>query len=116
MLLAESLLGTNAASAPVYIEDVFSTWLYTGNGGTQTITNGIDMAGKGGLVWIKNRTAAFGNRIYSTGLTASGYRLYTNTTAAQGNSGNPLTFSSNGWNIVSANNDSNDSVYNYASV
>jgi hypothetical protein len=115
MLLAESLLGTNAASAPVYIEDVFSTWLYTGNGGTQTITNGIDMAGKGGLVWIKNRTAAFGNRIYSTGLTASGYRLYTNTTAAQGNSGNPLTFSSNGWNIVSANNDSNDSVYNYAS-
>jgi len=98
-----------------YIEDVFSTWLYTGNGSTQTMTNGIDLAGKGGLVWIKNRTAAFGNRIYSTGLTASGYYLYTNTTAAQANSGNPLTFSSNGWNIVSANNDSNDSAYNYAS-
>ena len=35
-----------------YIEDVFSTWLYTGNGSTQTITNGIDLATKGGLVWF----------------------------------------------------------------
>jgi len=33
-----------------YIEDVFSTWIYAGNGATQTITNGIDLSGKGGLV------------------------------------------------------------------
>jgi hypothetical protein len=39
-----------------YIESCFSTWLYTGTGATQTITNGIDLAGKGGLVWTKNRT------------------------------------------------------------
>lgn len=38
-----------------YIEDVFSTYLYTGDGGTQAITNGIDLAGKGGLVWCKSR-------------------------------------------------------------
>jgi hypothetical protein len=38
-----------------YIEDVFSTYLYTGNGSTQTITNGIDLAGEGGLVWTKAR-------------------------------------------------------------
>ena len=37
------------------IEDVFSTYLYTGNGSTQTITNGIDLAGEGGLVWVKWR-------------------------------------------------------------
>jgi hypothetical protein len=47
-----------AASAGTYVEDVFSTWLYTGNGSTQTITNGIDLAGKGGLVWIKSRNIA----------------------------------------------------------
>jgi hypothetical protein len=41
-----------------YIEDVFSTWLYTGNGSTQTITNGIDLAGKGGLTVFKNRSSA----------------------------------------------------------
>jgi hypothetical protein len=45
-------LGTTVAN---YIEDVFSTWLYVGNGGTQTITNGIDLAGKGGLVVVMNR-------------------------------------------------------------
>jgi len=39
-----------------YIEDVFSTYLYTGNGSTQTITNGINLSGKGGLVWQKGRS------------------------------------------------------------
>lgn len=39
-----------------YIEDVFSTFLYTGNASTQTITNGIDLSTKGGMVWIKNRS------------------------------------------------------------
>jgi hypothetical protein len=43
-----------------YVDDVFSTFLYTGDavGGsdTQTINNGIDLAGEGGLVWIKNRS------------------------------------------------------------
>ena len=41
--------------------DVFSTTLYTGNGSTQTITNGIDLAGEGGLVWQKARSAASSN-------------------------------------------------------
>lgn len=39
----------------VYIESVFSTYLYTGTGANQTITNGIDLSGKGGLVWAKRR-------------------------------------------------------------
>jgi len=34
---------------------VFSTYLYTGNWSTQTINNGIDLAGEGGIVWIKWR-------------------------------------------------------------
>jgi hypothetical protein len=44
-----------AAREKIYVEDVFSTYLYTGNGSTQTITNDIDLAGEGGLVWIKGR-------------------------------------------------------------
>jgi hypothetical protein len=39
-----------------YIEDLFSTYLYTGTGATQTITNGIDLDGEGGLVWMKSRS------------------------------------------------------------
>ena len=48
----------NSADATLYVDDVFSTYLYTGNGSTQTINNGIDLAGKGGAVWIKSRDVA----------------------------------------------------------
>lgn len=51
--------GGGAAAVPNYIEDVMSTFLYTGNGSTQTITNGIDLAGEGGLVWLKDRNSGF---------------------------------------------------------
>ena len=60
-------LGYASSSAAVnYIEDVFSTYLYTGNGSTQTITNGIDLSGKGGMVWVKNRTSAYQAKIVDT--------------------------------------------------
>jgi hypothetical protein len=48
----------NAGGDPVYVDDVFSTYLYTGDGSTgstTSITNGIDLSGEGGLVWIKKR-------------------------------------------------------------
>ena len=44
--------------AASYVEDVFSTYLYAGNSSTQTITNGIDLDGEGGLVWLKDRLSA----------------------------------------------------------
>ena len=51
--------GEFAQSAAVnYIEDVFQTWLYTGTGATQTITNGIDLSTKGGFLWTKTRSSA----------------------------------------------------------
>ena len=72
--------GTTAASGTLYVDDVFSTWLYTGNGSTQTITNGIDLAGKGGLVWIKNRSAVQGNFLVDT-LRGGDVNIKSNTTA-----------------------------------
>ena len=47
-----------AGGEALNVEDVFSTHLYTGTDAAQTITNGIDLAGEGGLVWMKNRTSA----------------------------------------------------------
>ena len=38
------------------VTDVFSNYLYTGNGSTQTITTGLDLSTDGGLVWIKSRS------------------------------------------------------------
>ena len=43
----------NTLVKPLEVEDVFSTYLYTGTGAAQTITNGIDLDGEGGLVWVK---------------------------------------------------------------
>jgi len=67
--LLQAAAGTAAASGGaggLNVEDVFSTYLYEGNGSTQTITNGIDLAGEGGLVWLKNRTQAYSNMLYDT--------------------------------------------------
>ena len=61
------IMGAAGASGDkIYVEDVFSTWLYTGTGATQTITNGIDLSGKGGLTWIKSRSGATGHRFTDT--------------------------------------------------
>ncbi len=45
-----------AGGAGLDVDEVFSTFLYDGTSSAQTITNGIDLAGEGGLVWMKNRT------------------------------------------------------------
>jgi len=45
----------NAGGDNLYVEDVFSTYLYDGTGAAHTITNGIDLDGEGGLTWIKTR-------------------------------------------------------------
>jgi hypothetical protein len=60
------LASSGGAAERLYVEDVFSTWLYTGNGSTQTITNGIDLSGKGGLVWIKSRSIGSGHVLVDT--------------------------------------------------
>jgi len=84
-----------------YIEDVFSTWLYTGNGSTQTITNGIDLAGKGGLVWIKSRSNSNLHLLWDTVRGATKY-LVSNATDAEGTAANGLTaFNSTGFSLGS---------------
>jgi hypothetical protein len=94
-------LGYASSSAAVnYIEDVFSTYLYTGNGSTQTITNGIDLSGKGGLVWIKSRTAANLHNLVDTNRGAN-LALDSSTTLANWNtaSGGVTSFNSTGFSL-----------------
>ena len=85
-----------------YIEDYFSTYLYTGNGSTQTITNGINLSANGGLVWIKSRGQAANHRINDTAAAVAGTKLAANTTAALAAEASGLTsFNSNGFSIGS---------------
>ena len=57
---------TQVSSAANYIEDVFSTWLYTGTGSAITVTNGINLSANGGMVWLKNRNSTDTHQITDT--------------------------------------------------
>ena len=114
MLNTKALAASVSAPPAVYVEDVFSTYLYTGNGSTQTITNGIDLAGEGGLVWIKGRSGATGHRFTDTarGATKS---LESNSTAAEATESTGLTsFSSTGF-ALGADADYSTNAATYAS-
>jgi hypothetical protein len=86
-----------------YIEEVFSTDLYTGTSASQTITNGIDLATKGGLVWAKRRNAGGTAHYFIDTARGRGSYLVSNTTAAatnQATSTNDFTsFNSNGFTL-----------------
>jgi len=72
-----------AGLSPNYIEDVFSTYLYTGNGSTQTITTGIDTSTYGGLVWLKDRSSGQSHALSDTARgVGTSKQLQSNTTGA----------------------------------
>lgn len=86
----------------VDIADVFSTDLYTGNGSTQGITNGVDLSGEGGLVWIKSRSAVGSHNWFDTERGALDL-MYSDTTAASSSvSGTLTSFNSDGYSLGSA--------------
>ena len=100
---------------PVYIEQIFSTYLYTGNGSTQTITNNIDLSTKGGLVWIKGRESANAyNHVLYDSNRGTTKRISSNTTSAEDTASGVTAFNSNGFTIGS-NATSNENTYNYVS-
>ncbi|MFZ9066250.1 MAG: DUF7483 domain-containing protein [bacterium] len=90
----------NAGEA-IYVEDVFSTYLYTGNGSTQTITNGVDLAGEGGLVWIKDRATTSNHYLHDTER-GSSFNLRTNLTNTQQSTTWFTGFNSNGFGVQSS--------------
>ena len=111
---ARKLLSAAKAVEAAYIEDVFSTYLYTGNGSTQTITNGIDLAGKGGLTWIKSRNDTYDHYLYDT-LRGATKSLQSDTTTAEQTYSDSLTaFNSNGF-ALGANVRVNANTTTYAS-
>jgi hypothetical protein len=124
MAVNDIVMGAAGASGPAtYIEDVFSTWLYTGtgtpSGSPQTITNGIDLASKGGLVWIKKRQDA-PHALFDTTRGPNNY-LSSSATIAQNGYGvftDTLTsFNSNGFSLGLDSSAAfvNDKPGNYAS-
>ena len=91
-----------AAGSKTYVDDVFSTYLYRGNNSTQTITNGVDLEGEGGLVWIKDRDQNYSNHSLSTqGVGNLNQFLYTAGNGGFVTAGNNIIdqYNSNGFNL-----------------
>ena len=92
-----------AGEATVDVSDVFSNYVYTGNGGTQTITNGIDLSGEGGLVWVKRRSVSF-SHVLSDTANGGGKYLSSNLTDSISTTTSDINaFNSDGFTIGSSN-------------
>ena len=98
-----------------YIEDVFSTYLYTGDNATRTITNGIDLLGKGGLVWTKQRASTNESHILVDTARGSGKNLSSNNTDAEVVTGSLTAFTSSGYTISNQTVVNGISAYTYVS-
>jgi len=96
-----TLLGASgSAGGPLYVDDVFSVDLYQGADPTaKTITSGIDLSGKGGLVWTKKRNAETAHFLFDSERGDS-KSLSTNSNDAENDQGaNALTFNSDGHTV-----------------
>ena len=93
--------GSAGGADPLYVEDVFSTYVFTANGQTgQTITNGIDLSGEGGMVWHKDRAATYGHVVWDT---ERGDSVILSTNADTGNTTKTMTGDGTGQIAFKAN-------------
>ena len=115
MALTPKLLqqGSAGGGPKNYIEDVFSTYLYSGSASTQTVTNNINLSGKGGLVWIKSRNDALNNILFDT--TRGDFEISSSTTAAQADNSRFFVPLSTGFSLGGGENVTNNTPNTYVS-
>ena len=98
--IQQMFLGVGAKKK-MYMDDVFSTYLYKGNATATARNNGIDLAGEGGMVWVKRRDASNGHRLTDTvrGVTKS---LESNSSDAEATETDGIqSFNNNGFTVGS---------------
>ena len=91
-------VGSGGADGKFDVDDVFSTYLYTGNGSTQTINNGMNLSGRGGAVFIKTRSINYAPVWYATPRGTGGW---TDSSSAVGMGGSNFmtSFNNNGFTV-----------------
>ena len=86
-----------------FVDGLFQTHVYDGNGGTQSIVNNIDLSGSGGLVWTKRRDSSSNgdHTLYDTERgTGTGGRLRSNNDQQAYSPTDAVTaFNNNGFSI-----------------
>jgi len=103
MTIEKKLLGTSPSGDAANVADVFSTFLYTGNNTGQTITNGIDLAGEGGLVWTKARDGTIHHALTDTVRGNTKFLEGSHTGSEETTTVGITAFNSNGYNLGADN-------------
>ena len=97
-----------------FTQDSFATTLYTGNAGTQTITNNFDLSTNGGMIWFKSRTNTYNHVIFDTErwTSSDGNGLFPNADNAEGNINELTSFNTDGFGVTGSGyiNDTNNMV------
>ena len=91
---------TIASNGGLLSVPTFSVDTYTGNDSVQSIDNGIDLAGEGGLTWIKYRDGAFGSGHYLFDTERGSASLQSNLSNEQYSPDDRLNFDSSGFNVT----------------
>jgi hypothetical protein len=105
-----------AVNPNLFIENLYSTYLYSGNNSTQTITNGINLSSNGGMVWIKARSTTTDHVLFNTVVGASSF-LFANGTSGSQTPSELTSFNSNGFSLSDnpSIQETNVSTVNYSS-
>lgn len=103
-----------------YADDVFAAYPYVGTAASLNIPNGIDLLGRGGMVWVKNRDVSLGGNhvMFDSMRDGVSNELYPNLTNAEsGVAGSMASFNANGFTLSNAGDlvRYNSSSVNYAS-
>ena len=103
MSIQQLMLGVGAKKK-TYMDDIFSTYLWKGDGNSgRTITNNIDVSGEGALVWMKSRSTGHVNVLFDTERGAN-QRLRSDSNLAQNNTDTlQPSFTSSGFTVGSGN-------------
>ena len=100
--MQQIFLGLGAVAKKTYVDEVFSNFLYTGTGSSQSINNGIDASGEGAMTWIKMRTQSSKDHQLFDTVRGAGKYLASNDTDAEGNDTSKISsFNSNGFTVDS---------------
>lgn len=106
-----SMLMAAAAKVGPRAQDYFATSTWSGNGATsRTITNGLDLSGKGGMVIIKSRNDANGSGLYEDPAwydtnRGGGKMLLSDSSNSETNNDSLSGFGSTGFTLGSGNSD-----------
>jgi len=102
MSSAQKIIQAAAGNAgePLYVEDVFSTYLYEGNASSQTITNGINLEEEGGLTWFKARDDSTFHILFDTERGGTKWLRTDSTNDANDASPAWIEFNTDGFNLT----------------